>query len=89
MNKPYYVYLGIGLLSAATLAFELVLTRLFALAQGYHFAFMAVTWRCWEQEPAALSWLFAHPPPRTETGGLCLAPVFAVCRSPPAICWSM
>jgi hypothetical protein len=36
-------YLGLLCLSAATLAFEVVLTRLFALAQGHHFAFMAVS----------------------------------------------
>src|SRR5512138_3623867 len=32
-----------GLLSAAMLAFELTLTRLFAVAQFYHFAFMAIS----------------------------------------------
>ena len=37
------VYLGLFLLSAAMLAFEVVLIRLFALAQGHHFAFMAVS----------------------------------------------
>ena len=37
------VYLGLFWVSAATLAFEVVLTRLFALAQGHHFAFMAVS----------------------------------------------
>ncbi len=37
------VYLSLLLLSAATLAFEVALTRLFALAQGHHFAFMAVS----------------------------------------------
>ncbi len=36
-------YLGILLLSAGTLAFELTLTRVFAVAQWYHFAFMAVS----------------------------------------------
>jgi spermidine synthase len=35
--------LGVGLLSAGTLAFELALTRIFAVAQFYHFAFMAVS----------------------------------------------
>jgi hypothetical protein len=35
--------LAVGLLSAAMLAFELTLTRLFALAQFYHFAFMAIS----------------------------------------------
>ena len=37
------IYLGIFLLSAAGLAFEVVLTRVFALAQWYHFAFMSVS----------------------------------------------
>jgi SAM-dependent methyltransferase len=37
------VYLSLFLLAAATLAFEVTLTRLFALAQGHHFAFMAVS----------------------------------------------
>ncbi|GAB4550078.1 MAG: hypothetical protein Kow0063_44740 [Anaerolineae bacterium] len=37
------VYLSLLMLSAAMLAFEVALTRLFALAQGHHFAFMAVS----------------------------------------------
>jgi len=37
------IYVGIFLLSAAGLAFEVTLTRLFALAQWYHFAFMSVS----------------------------------------------
>ncbi len=37
------VLLGVGLLSVATLAFELTLTRLFAVAQFYHFAFMVIS----------------------------------------------
>lgn len=37
------IYLGIFLLSAAGLAFEVTLTRVFALAQWYHFAFMSVS----------------------------------------------
>jgi hypothetical protein len=37
------VYLGIFLLSAATLTFEINLTRLFSVAQFYHFAFMIVS----------------------------------------------
>jgi len=36
-------FLGVALLSAATLAFEITLTRVFAVAQWYHFAFMAVS----------------------------------------------
>jgi hypothetical protein len=37
------VYVSLLLLSAGTLAFEVALTRLFALAQGHHFAFMAIS----------------------------------------------
>jgi hypothetical protein len=36
-------YLGLVLLSAATLAFEITLTRLFSVTQWYHFAFLAVS----------------------------------------------
>lgn len=36
------LYLAIFLVSVATLTFEIVLTRVFSLAQGYHFAFMVV-----------------------------------------------
>ena len=37
------IYLGVFLLSASTLAFEIVLSRLFSIAQFYHFAFMTVS----------------------------------------------
>ena len=37
------VYLGLGLLSAAALAFEIILTRLFSVTEWYHFAFLAVS----------------------------------------------
>jgi hypothetical protein len=37
------VYLGLALLSAAALAFEITLTRLFSVTQWYHFAFLAVS----------------------------------------------
>ena len=37
------IYLGIYLVSTATLTYEIGLTRLFSLAQGYHFAFMVVS----------------------------------------------
>lgn len=40
---PLRLYGGLFLLSAATLAFEVILTRLFSLAQGFHFAFMAIS----------------------------------------------
>jgi len=36
-------YLGVFLLSMASLAFEITLTRVFSLAQWYHFAFMTVS----------------------------------------------
>jgi len=37
------IYLSVFLLSAAGLAFEIVLSRLFSIAQFYHFAFMTVS----------------------------------------------
>ena len=37
------LYVGVFLLSLACLAFEVTLTRVFALAQWYHFAFMVVS----------------------------------------------
>ncbi|MGD9001749.1 MAG: hypothetical protein PVF04_03715 [Anaerolineae bacterium] len=37
------VYIGLFLLSAASLAFEINLTRIFSVAQFYHFAFMVVS----------------------------------------------
>ncbi len=37
------LFLGIALVSAAGLAFEITLTRLFAISQGYHFGFLAVS----------------------------------------------
>ena len=37
------VYLGLFLLSAASLTFEINLTRIFSVAQFYHFAFMVVS----------------------------------------------
>lgn len=38
-----FLYLGLALLSAAALAFEITLTRLFSVTQWYHFAFLAVS----------------------------------------------
>ena len=43
MRHPLHLYAGLFVLSAAPLAFQVVLTRLFALAQGHHFAFMAIS----------------------------------------------
>lgn len=37
------LYVGIALTSAAALAFEIALVRLFSLAQFYHFAFLAIS----------------------------------------------
>ena len=37
------IYLALLLISAATLAFQVALTRFFALAQGHHLAFMAIS----------------------------------------------
>jgi spermidine synthase len=36
-------YLGIGIISLATLLFEVSLTRIFSISQWYHFAFMVVS----------------------------------------------
>jgi hypothetical protein len=41
--KGNAIYLSLFLLSSATLAFEINLTRLFSVAQFYHFAFMIVS----------------------------------------------
>ena len=38
-----FLLLGIALASAAGLAFEITLTRIFAIAQGYHFGFLAIS----------------------------------------------
>ncbi|MEW5717168.1 MAG: hypothetical protein AB1817_00935 [Chloroflexota bacterium] len=37
-----FLYFAIALISAAGLAFEIALTRVFAIAQGYHFGFLAI-----------------------------------------------
>ena len=37
------IYIALALLSAAALAFEITLTRLFSVTQWYHFAFLAVS----------------------------------------------
>ena len=43
MARKGYLYGGILLISAATLMFELALTRLFSVAEWYHFAFLSVS----------------------------------------------
>lgn len=40
---PIRLYLAIYLVSAATLTYEIGLTRLFSMSQGYHFAFMVIS----------------------------------------------
>lgn len=57
------IYFSLLFLSAATLAFEVALTRLFALAQGHHFAFMAVSLALLGAG-ASGSFLSLHPPAR-------------------------
>ncbi|MCZ7546166.1 MAG: hypothetical protein M5R40_22745 [Anaerolineae bacterium] len=42
-HRPAAAYIGVVLVSAAMLAFELTLTRIFAVIQFYHFAFMAIS----------------------------------------------
>lgn len=42
-HKGMLTYAGLFLLSAATLTFEITLTRIFSVAQFYHFAFMVVS----------------------------------------------
>lgn len=38
-----FLLIGIALVSAAGLVFEIALTRIFAMAQGYHFGFLAIS----------------------------------------------
>jgi hypothetical protein len=54
-------YLGIGLVSMATVLIELVLTRLFSASAGYHFAFMIVSIAMFGLTAGALH-IFANPP---------------------------
>jgi hypothetical protein len=42
-SEPVWLYLSVFWISASTLAFEIVLSRLFAVTQFYHFAFMTVS----------------------------------------------
>ncbi len=37
------VYLGVGSVAAATILYEVALTRIFAISYGYHFAFLAMS----------------------------------------------
>jgi hypothetical protein len=55
-------YLGVFLLSMASLAFEITLTRVFSVAQWYHFAFMTVSIALPTPDPSPL-------PKAQERGG--------------------
>jgi hypothetical protein len=69
------VWLSLFLLSAATLTFEINLTRLFSVAQFYHFAFMIVSiapagtnsWRG-TFRVACITSSFLMPPPFSVPG---------------------
>lgn len=37
------LYLGVAIVAAATIAYEVALTRVFAVSYGYHFAFLAIS----------------------------------------------
>lgn len=72
--KP--VYLMLFLISAAMLAFQVALTRFFSLAQGHHFAFMAISLALLGAG-ASGTYLSLRPPKpaawrRTITGGALL-----------------
>jgi len=74
------VYLGLALLSAAALAFELTLTRLFSITQWYHFAFLAVSVALlgYGASGTALSLVPRWAKPPTARRALILALFFAV-----------
>jgi hypothetical protein len=38
-----FLLIGVALVAASSLAFEITLTRVFAIAQGYHFGFLAIS----------------------------------------------
>ncbi len=68
--------LGLALLSAAALAFEITLTRLFSVTQWYHFAFLAVSVALlgYGASGTALSLIprWTHPPTARRTTGLAI-----------------
>jgi hypothetical protein len=48
---------AVSLLSAAAIAYEILLTRLFAIALWHHFAYMIITvWRCSAMARAERFW---------------------------------
>ena len=70
MHNPR-TYLGLGLLSASALSFEISLTRLFAVQQFYHFAFMAVSLAVMASAASGLLLVLRarHPPLAALAGG--------------------
>jgi SAM-dependent methyltransferase len=75
-----FTYLGLFLLSAAALAFEITLTRLFSVTQWYHFAFLAVSVALlgYGASGTALSLVPRWAKPPTARRALILALFFAV-----------
>lgn len=73
-------YLGLSLLSAASLAFEITLTRLFSVTQWYHFAFLAVSVALlgYGASGTALSLMPRWTAPPTARRAAGLAALFAV-----------
>lgn len=73
-------YLGLAFLSAATLAFEITLTRLFSVTQWYHFAFLAVSVALlgYGASGTALSLVPRWAEPPTGRRALTLSALFAV-----------
>ena len=73
-------YVGLALLSAAALAFEITLTRLFSVTQWYHFAFLAVSVALlgYGASGTALSLAPAWGRPPTARRALVLSVLFAL-----------
>lgn len=75
-----FIYVGLGLLAAAALAFEISLTRLFSVTQAYHFAFLAVSVALlgYGASGTVLSLVPAWGRPPTARRALILAVLFAI-----------
>jgi hypothetical protein len=77
-----FTYVGLVLLSAAALAFEITLTRLFSVTQWYHFAFLAVSVALlgYGASGTALSLVpsWSRPPTSRRAGVLSILFAFAV-----------
>jgi spermidine synthase len=43
LNSFMLLYLGVAVVAAATIVYEVALTRIFSIAYGYHFAFLAIS----------------------------------------------